>query len=69
MASEDEIRSLVNWYANAVTLAAQTIDADEDVGEVIRAEVDALSESEIRNVLLVMIGHHAQLAIKARKAK
>jgi hypothetical protein len=64
MASEDEIRDYVQWYFDALSAAGQAILNEEDVGEVIREAVDGLSEAQARNVLQVMIGHHAQQAVK-----
>jgi hypothetical protein len=67
MASEDEVRPYVEWYVGALTRAAQAIHDNADVGDVIREDVDGLSEEEARNVLQVMIGHQAQQAIKDGK--
>ena len=61
---EDKIRPYVAWYVDVLGLVAQAINDNEDVGQVIREAVDGLSESEVRNVLQVMIGLHAQQAVK-----
>jgi hypothetical protein len=69
MASEDEIRSYVEWYVAALSAAAEAIKGGEDAGQVIRSRVDGLSEAEARNVLQVMISHYAQQPINDRKRK
>jgi hypothetical protein len=61
---EDKIRPYLAWYVDVLGLVAQAINDNEDVGQVIREAIDGLSESEVRNVLQVMIGLHAQQAVK-----
>jgi hypothetical protein len=67
VASEDEIRPVVQWYVDALTAAGQAIHDGEDVGQVIRDAVDGLSENQAKNVLQVMIAHQAQQALKDGK--
>ena len=69
MASEDEIRSYVEWYVAALRAAAQAINDGEDAGQIIRERVDELSEAEARNVLQVMISHYAQQPLKDRRRR
>jgi len=64
MTSEDEVRRLLKWYVAALGAAAEAIHDGEDVGRVIRELVDGLNDAEARSVLVVMIGHHAQSAVK-----
>lgn len=67
MASEDEIRPYVEWYMGALARAGQAILEKRDAGDVIREDVEGLSEEDARNVLQVMIAHQAQQAIKHGK--
>jgi hypothetical protein len=69
MASEDEIRSYVEWYVAALGAATDAIKDGKDASRVIRDLVDELSEAEARNVLQVMISHYAQEPLKDRKRK
>ena len=66
---EDKIKAYVAWYVDVLGLAAQAIHDNDDVGQVIREAVSALSESEARNALAVMIGHHAQQAVQHDKGE
>ncbi len=68
MADKDEIRAYVSWYVDALVAAAKAIDGGEDAATLIRERVDELSEPEARNVLQVMIAHHAQQALKEGRA-
>jgi cytochrome c553 len=67
MASKDQIRRYVAWYAAALAAAAQAIDEGKEAGEVIRAAVDGLSDADARNVLQVIIAHQAQRAVTEGK--
>jgi hypothetical protein len=69
MASEDEIRSYVEWYVAALRAAAQAIDDGDDAAQIIRDRVDELSEAEARNVLQVMISHYAQQPVQVRRRR
>jgi hypothetical protein len=69
MASDDEIRAYVDWYVNVLTAAAQAINDGEDAGQVIRDRVDGLDEAELRNVVQVMLAHHAQVALEHGKQR
>ena len=64
MTGEDEARRVLKWYVAALGAAAEAIRDGEDVGRVIRELVDRLNDAEARKVLVVMIGHHAQSAVK-----
>jgi cytochrome c553 len=67
MASEDQIRRYVAWYAGALTAATQAIDEGKDAGEIIGAAVEGLSDADARNVLAVILAHQAQEAATERK--
>ena len=69
MASEEEIRSYVEWYMAALSAASEAMDDGEDAAQVIRDRVDELSEPEARNVLQVMISHYAQEPLRGRKRR
>jgi hypothetical protein len=66
---EDKIRPYIAWYVDVLGLVAQAINDGDDVGRVIREAVDELSDTEARNALQVMIGHHAQQAVEHDKRK
>jgi cytochrome c553 len=67
MASKDQIRRYVAWYAAVLAAAAQAIDEGNEAGEVIRTAVDGLSDADARNVLQVIIAHQAQQAVTEGK--
>jgi hypothetical protein len=67
VASKDQIRRYVAWYAAALAAAAQAIDEGKDAGEVIRMAVDGLNDADARNVLQVIIAHQAQQAVTEGK--
>jgi hypothetical protein len=65
MASKDQIRRYVEWYAATLAAAAQALAEGEDAGGLIQTAVDGLSEVDARNVLQVVIAHQAQQAVAA----
>jgi hypothetical protein len=65
MASKEQIRRYVEWYAATLAAAAQALAEGKGAGELIQTAVDGLSEADTRNVLQVVIAHQAQQAIAA----